>query len=321
MLERYQGCLVGGAVGDALGQPLEFLPDYDEVMKYPNAYQILDFHYYLNNRFPKGLNKMIKSPLRVFKKGEFTDDTDQTLAMVDNFLEDGINPERYAQRLVDWYESLGEKGCGKTTRAVMELLKNGVSWDQAGRLAFEKGAPPANGSLMRTSPVGLYFAGDPININQASRMYSIITHAHPDAILSCQIASQFIGQLVCGRDKVESMEFLKNQFGESLDRVLETDETQHLGGAFTTLKISLNTFLETKSFEEAVVKAINRRGDTDSYGAVTGAFAGAHDGIKNIPRRWRNALNPVSAIDIAKKAEQLYKKRYETKIPGVNWSL
>lgn len=305
-MERFEGCLVGVAVGDALGQPIEFLPEIENADNYPNADKIRKFRTKLQIDYGGILTEMIKSPLRVFKAGEYTDDTDQTLALTDSLIEKGLDPADFAQRLVVWFDNLGEKGCGRITRKVIGLLKQGMSWEEASLQILQEGARPANGSLMRTAPVGLYFRENPDKIDEAAEKISWVTHAHPYSILACQIASQFVGRLALGVDRQEALDFVQQRYTREFQRVMDSDISQHKGDAIVTLHISIDSFMTTESFEEAIVKAVNTKGDADSYGAVTGAFAGTYYGLEQIPLRWRLKLNPLSYSQIAQKGFNLY---------------
>jgi len=70
--------------------------------------------------------------------------------------------------------------------------------------------------------------------------------------------------------------------------------------------VALISFANADSFEEAVVEAVNKGGDTDTCGSVAGALAGAYWGVAQIPERWAKCLKPQSAQQIGSKAEKLY---------------
>lgn len=310
MLEKFQGCLVGCAVGDALGQPIEFLlKDATKITNHLLADKFRQFKLLLQEKYHGTLDAMVKNPLRPFKNGEYTDDTDQTLLLVDSLIEKRLDPEDFSTRLVEWFDGVGKKGCGTTTAKVLTAIKQGVSWAQAGKIAYRDGAPPANGSIMRTAPIGLYFAGQPDEIDHAAAVISEITHAHPEAIAACQMTSQMVAKLVEGSNKLEALSFIRERYPISYRTMLETNVLRYPGGALATLKISIDAFLTTYTFYDAVIRAINRTGDSDSYGAVTGVFAGTFYGRRNIPRIWQGKLNPLTADQIAEKAKRLFLAR------------
>jgi ADP-ribosyl-[dinitrogen reductase] hydrolase len=72
-----------------------------------------------------------------------------------------------------------------------------------------------------------------------------------------------------------------------------------------TLRTVLEAFFSTKSFEECLVKTVNRGGDADTAGAIAGAIAGARYGIAGIPRRWVNALDDDLREELSSLAQQL----------------
>ncbi|MDM7935711.1 MAG: ADP-ribosylglycohydrolase family protein, partial [Methanothrix sp.] len=141
--DRFLGCLLGVAVGDALGMPVE-------------GYTAEE----IRSRFG-AVQEMMPAPEGHFHTGllagQFTDDTEETLILAESMVEaHGLSPERFAERLIAWGASwtLDERlnrGVGFTTRSAVERMISGVPWTRSGL------AIPTCGSAMRAAPVGLLY--------------------------------------------------------------------------------------------------------------------------------------------------------------------
>lgn len=96
--------------------------------------------------------------------GTVTDDTDQALCIAESLVEQGeFDPTDIADRFVRWYES-GPFDIGNMTRRSIRALKEGRSWDEAGRQVWEaspEGSNAGNGSVMRCPPLALAYPDDP----------------------------------------------------------------------------------------------------------------------------------------------------------------
>lgn len=292
-VSRVKGCLVGGAVGDALGAPAEFMHGVEIKRKYGERIE------------------MVGGGTFNWRPGQGTDDTDQTIAIVDSLIEiRGYDPEDIANRFLAWYNS-HPKDIGSTTAMGLSQLNNGASYRESGVLAKHSAS---NGSLMRTHPLGLFFRQDLDQLDQDAAEVSAITHANSDCILACQMGSKLVAYLANGLSKDQAIEALRQRYSgddnsrEKLEKSIrgEVFKTGDMGYVFNTFSIALNSFLEAERFEETVLKAIYAGGDTDTQATVAGAFAGAFYGIDAVPLRWKSKLNPFSAVEIEEKAEKLF---------------
>lgn len=296
LIDRFEGTLVGLAVGDALGAPVEFGPGGG----FMNAQEIASRYGTISEMIGGGELKL--------KPGEYTDDTNMMLCIAESLVENkGYNPDDIAQRFVRWYQT-NPPDMGHTTRAALRKITKGISWKEAG----DKNRP-SNGSLMRCAPIGLFFAfGDEGILTRASMETSIITHSHRDAVLSCVVLNSMISQLVQGAEKWSAFRYAAEKavrndgFFENLILASSGKTNPASGLAVDTLILAVNSFTAAKTFEEAVINAVNSGGDTDTIGAVAGAIAGAHWGTKAIPERWSSKLNPYSAEKIKEMARVLF---------------
>ncbi len=276
--DRFRGVLLGVAVGDALGAPLEFQSARD-----PDHY----------------VTEMIGGGWLRLAPGEWTDDTQLTLVTVESLLQRRVfDPDDIARRFVAWYEA-GPPDIGNHTRHVLDAIKRGVPWEQASQAAQEAAPESApNGSLMRCAPLALFFYRNPVYVATLSPVLSRITHAHPDCEAACVFLNVLLTHLLTGSDRLAAVEAARTACEDGSDDLLERIEhaqeaentTSPTGWVLDTLEVALWAFLHTASLDSALLMAINRGEDADTVGAVTGALAGAYYGFSGIPDRWLESL-------------------------------
>jgi ADP-ribosyl-[dinitrogen reductase] hydrolase len=276
--DRFRGALLGLAVGDALGAPLEFLPPRD-----PQHY----------------VTDMVGGGWLRLAPGEWTDDTQLTLATVESLLARQVfDPDDIARRFVSWYEA-HPPDIGNHTRRVLEAIRNGTPWEQASLEATRTAPDNApNGSLMRCAPLALFFYRNPEFVATLSPVLSRITHAHPDCENACVLLNVAISLVLGGQERVAAIKSAlsacpdaSNGLSDRVARAMQPhNDTAPTGWVLATLEVALWTFLHTSSFESALVMVVNRGEDADTAGAVTGALAGAYYGLSGIPNRWLESL-------------------------------
>lgn len=323
-LERFQGCLLGVAVGDVLGLPHEGpeMRDYTEEELSSESLSAWErmMYTYLHSLYVDGDGKVREVPDlpgSFWAKGEYSDDTAETLAVVEGILKaQSFDMDTITQELVVWFDDGNARGLGGTTWLGLGLIKDGkATWRDAGAVAKTMGvierspwrleAVPSNGSLMRTSPVGLYYCKEVAHnlgsIVTAAADLSGITHAFDECYDACWLLSELVSELAYGVSKQEALDkvyfMYKSIYEESMVRI--SLPYGHAGGVLETLGVALRSFECTDTFEEAILTAINPGGwltDTDTYGSVTGALAGVCYGVEAIPDRWQSALNPSTGL-------------------------
>lgn len=289
--DRFRGVLLGLATGDALGAPLEFQAARD-----PNQY----------------VTEMIGGGWLRLTPGEWTDDTQMTLCIVDSLLARKVfDPDDIAQRFVAWLQS-GPPDIGNHTRYVLTAIVKGTPWEQASVKAQESAPHNApNGSLMRCAPLALFFYRNPDYVATLSPVLSRITHAHIDCEQSCVLLNVAIALLVMGADKQSAIHEAERACTQASDELRvrlrraqePRNDTSPSGYVLDTLEVAIWAFLHTSSLEAALIEVINRGDDADTVGAVTGALAGAYYGMSAIPSRWLHALKDRDAL--LRRADQL----------------
>lgn len=279
---HFRGCLLGLAVGDALGGPLEFM-DAKAIEKKHGR-----------------VTEMIGGGWLHLKAGDYTDDTQMALCIAESLLDlQEFNADGIAARFVAWLNS-SPPDVGNHTSQVLSKIAGGQDWKTA-TTSVQRISPQSagNGSLMRCAPLALWAFDDAPKRIEYSRVGSEITHAHQECQWSCALANAFIFHLMsCGVRDVA----LDRALNECLDapghlrkRVQLAAgkmkaELKPTGYVLDTLDCAIWSFMNSESFEDAVVTAVNLGGDADTTGAVCGAFAGAFYGEREIPARWLDVL-------------------------------
>lgn len=310
---RYKGCLVGLAVGDALGVPLEFQP-----RKAP---------------IPQVTEMVGGGPFQL-KPGEWTDDTSMALCMAQSLIDkDGFQPPDIMDKFWLWVEKgyMSSNGhmfdIGDTT---IEALTNYRKTGDALGSGVKDPKKAGNGSLMRLAPIPMFFKGYDDYIAYAS-LSSMLTHAAPNAVCACAYYSGLIRGALEGAPKEMllsplfcpnmlhwqniSMEPDVFDIAMGCYKTKTEDQIKTTGYVLHTLEAALWCFHTTNTFSEGLIKAVNLKEDSDTTGAVYGQLAGAYYGIPMIPQRWIDKIAHSDMIlEIADTLYQKMRERYESKV-------
>jgi ADP-ribosylglycohydrolase len=328
--------MLGSAVGDALGAPLEGLSS-----------QQIRTHYGRVRSYVDGVRAWKRKPYRWRLKGLYSDDTQQALALCDILLEHGRIDQ---ERLADLYLALltpkgnfvgAHRGIGRSFRQVLAALEQGTAAHLTGQLNAGIGA------AMRIAPVALYFADEIGPMFDAVMAASLMTHRDIRSLSGALAVAHAVRRLAAGEERDPSLLFriagdLVNderqisaeyhhvvtrieEHGLCLSRTIAHTESllelpreralaalvdeanRHgaepsckrptMGFPPACIPTCLYVLLTTDSFEEALTEIINLGGDTDTAGAILGAMAGAYYGVHAIPDRWLYELQNREGID------------------------
>lgn len=280
--------LMGLCVGDALGVPVEFT-SRDKLTQSP-------------------VTKMLGYGTWNQPPGTWSDDSSLTFCLAESLCR-GYSIDAIAHTFWRWYKTAywtprGEVfGIGTSTHAVIMRLKQGIPPLEAGGTSERSNG---NGSLMRILPMAycyqhLAFQELITRVHQVSS----ITHAHVRSQMACGIYISIAVELLKGAspqaaylqglDKIQAMytadEYLLEQ--PHFQRVLSGEisklprEKINSGGyVIDTLEASLWCLLNSSTYAEAVLKAVNLGEHTDTTAAVTGGLAGIYYGVEGIPQQW-----------------------------------
>lgn len=209
--------------------------------------------------------------------GTWSDDTSMTLATCDSIRELGhIDTEDMRDKFVSWiandeYTIDGVFDYGGTTARALRSGKGGSGERDNG-----------NGSLMRIAPLAFADATD-----KEIREVSAITHAHRTSTESC----------------VKFIELLRSEMDGALPEwtlcLKDAPEHEIRSGGFVrdTLKAATWCLVNTNSYDDCVLAAVNLGDDTDTTAAVAGALAGAAYGMDAIPQKWIDTLRGKELIE------------------------
>jgi ADP-ribosyl-[dinitrogen reductase] hydrolase len=289
MISKFQGVILGAAVGDALTAPVQFL-SRDEIRE-----QYLE------------VREMLGGGWLNLRPGQFSADTQMMLCVLESILEEGIfDIDRAVVKLLQWYKTK-PKGIGKTTVASLKRLSRGENWRAASQKVYSKSPhlSAGNGALLRSLPVALRYSSDFASLVTNSSDSAMITHADPIVTSGVVLLNLMISRLIHNDEKdprASCTEYLfgnKNNLWKNIfDEIDYLGEEDLIASGFVvdTIQSALWCFLKTGSMEEAVIAAVNRGEDVYALTAVTGALAGAYYGLEGIPSRWLDVLEHREAM-------------------------
>lgn len=293
--------IIGFAIGDALGVPGEF-KSREYLRKNPIANMRDDSTYNV-------------------PKGTWSDDTSMTLATIDSILETGkIDTTDIANKFLQWFREAKYTATGivfDIGRTTMQALaKYELKIEEAKNCGETGIMDNGNGSLMRMIPITYYLFKhigklDEKEIYKIVKDVSSITHANEISIMGCYLYVIFALMLLNGYRKQIAYEMLKTidisffskETQKLYDRILkqnitqlEEDEIKSSGYIVDTLEACIWSFMKSRNYNEAVIKAVNLGEDTDTVGACTGGLAGVYYGIDSIDEEWKKDLQRYDYI-------------------------
>lgn len=300
ILDRKRGCLVGLAVGDALGAAVEFKP--------PGSFvPVTDYR-------DGGPHRLAP--------GEWTDDTSMALALADSMGQAGWNLNDQATRYLSWMKT-GKYSVNGTCFDVGIATRSALVRFEASHDAQSSGDPSprasGNGSIMRLAPVPIHYAKyfpDRIDeLAEHAEQSSITTHASAMCLSACRYMALVLAGLMHGLErevvldaKWEALEKLKAltplapEIAEVADGSFKRKVPPEIVGSgfvVKSLEASLWAFHQADNFHDAVLAAVNLGDDSDTTGAICGQFAGACWGESAIPEAWRSGLARRDMIEKA----------------------
>jgi ADP-ribosyl-[dinitrogen reductase] hydrolase len=302
------GCLLGTAVGDALGLPYEALSRERQQKLYPE----INGHHF------------------IFGRGMISDDTEHSCMTAQALIVSGGEPGRFSQsfawRLRWWLMSFPAAIGLATLRALFKLWV-GFPPDKSG--VFSAG----NGPAMRSAILGVCYGDDLLRLRKLVKASARITHTDPKAewaALAVAVASHlsYCGEATpqeflaafrnaLGEDAEQAEEFLdlldraaqSAARGESTESFAESIGLKDgvSGYSYHTVPVALQTWLRHPNDFSAVLHAIRCGGDTDTVAAIVGGIIGARVGKEGIPQLWLERIWewPRSAAWIEQVGERL----------------
>jgi len=288
--DRFRGVIVGTAVGDALGRPVE------------------------GRRRPR-LDYLDDMAER-FSFFPYSDDTVLTVALAESLLAcDGFDGADMARRFAEAWRAEPHRGYGRNVTAVFEAVLQGLPWEEAASRQFGGGGSYGNGGAMRVAPVALWAFPDLDETVRLATRTARVTHTHPvgveGAILQAVAVHHALGDNFTAAALFDDLDRIAHteEFRTRLKRLavcVDRDDDEcarlHLGhgvAAHTSVLTALFAFLVSADFEQTVLRAIGLGGDTDTIAAMAGAVAGARWGHRSIPAGWSKVENHDRLVALA----------------------
>ena len=298
-LEKVKAVMVGHAVGDALGVPVEFC-----------SREMLD---------ADPVTDMRGSGSHDVPKGTWSDDTSMSLCALEAMGGQKINIDRVMRNFVKWLDEGEFTATGKTfdvgntcCGAICEY-KRGTEWKRCGASSDNSNG---NGSLMRIQPFAMFVADKIIPVERKISVVeigSVLTHAHTRSRIACGIYAFVLWEILADQSKTAvrrglekakrfyeekgktkpgyatELRYYSRLFSDNFDK---TDRRKIMSGGYVveTLEAAIWCLLTTDNYRDCVLASVNLGHDTDTVGAVTGGLAGAMYGYEGIPQSWRETL-------------------------------
>ena len=295
-LDNTIAVMLGHAIGDAMGVSVEFM-SRRELAENP----IKGYRGYGTHNVPAGT---------------WSDDTSMALATLDS-LAHGLDYTDMMRRFCDWKTNAAYTVTNEvfdmgitTNNSLCKFLHGASPLDCGGNDEHDNG----NGSLMRIIPAVLYCNCIYLDTTIDERMQiihnvSALTHAHLRSKIGCGIYAIVMSHLLASKSKGSIQDGLVKAKSYYEERPKFTDELKHYSRLFTsefaglpeieinstgyvvaTLEAAVWCVLNTESYADCVLKAVNLGKDTDTVAAVAGGLAAAIYGLQGIPQEWIDGL-------------------------------
>jgi ADP-ribosyl-[dinitrogen reductase] hydrolase len=264
--DRFRGCLLGLAAGDAVGVTAEFKE---------------------RGTFPPVEDMAGGGPFGL-EPGQWTDDTSMALCLAESLLEkNGFDADDQMRRYLRWRDEgyLSSTGScfdiGRTVDAALTRYK-GTGEPFSGSTHPRSAG---NGSIMRLAPVPIFYYPD----REAAMRYAVessrTTHGASECLDACRLLAETIFRALEGKSQAEILAVARAGV-----RSKSAAEIKGSGYVVESLEAALWCFGHTGSFEGAILAAANLGDDADTTAAICGQVAGAFYGASGIPPRWIEKL-------------------------------
>lgn len=311
MSNCYLNGMMGLVVGDALGNPVQFMLRQD-----------------IKNRVGGPVTGMEAGGVYHTPIGAWTDDSSMAIATLASIKDcKAVNLDDIMMRFIDWLDN-GEYtpeerafDMGMTCSAAINYYKNSGDAYNCGMTGeYANG----NGALMRILPVCLYLldlkAQNKITLDDSIdtiHKVAALTHNHVRSNMCCGIYYFMCDSILAGQDKgldlktllqeginkaltyyglyedpnvLEQMSYAKRLFYLDKFKELEEDDIKSSGYVIDTIEAAVWSLITTDSYKDCMLKTVNLGDDADTVAAVAGGLAGLYYGYNGIPKEWLGVI-------------------------------
>jgi ADP-ribosyl-[dinitrogen reductase] hydrolase len=275
-LDRFRGCLLGLAAGDAVGPTVEFRR---------------------RGTFPPVPGMAGGGPFRL-EPGEWTDDTSMALCLAESLVEaGGFDPRDQMERYVRWWH----EGYWSSNGRCFDIgitVRGSLCRYLDTRDPYAGPTDPmsaGNGCIMRLAPVPMFYAADETVARSFAAASSRTTHGATECLDACALLAGVLCRALRGEDKRSVLLADADSFQGSARlmsiargdyRRAREDDIRGTGYVVDCLEAALWCFDRGRTFEDAILLAANLGDDADTTAAVCGQIAGAFHGARGIPAAW-----------------------------------
>jgi len=284
--DRFRGCLLGLAAGDAVGTAVEFSP---------------------RGTFSPVTDLVGGGPFGL-KAGQWTDDTSMAMCLAASLVEKGgfdahDQMDRYDRWAKEGYMSSTGTCFDVGTTVAMALRSYRQSGDPWAGTSDPKSA--GNGAIMRLAPIPMFFYPDLDKVERMAADSSRTTHGCAESVDACRLLARILCRLLAGTSKdpalfVDATSFQGSEKIAAIAcgayRSKREAEVRGTGYVADSLEAALWCFYQTDTFEKAILSAANLGDDADTTAAVCGQVAGAFYGESGIPAGWLKKLHHAHSI-------------------------
>jgi ADP-ribosyl-[dinitrogen reductase] hydrolase len=294
LTSRLRGCLLGLAVGDALGTTLEF--------NSPGSFT--------------PISDMVGGGPFSLKAGQWTDDTSMALCLAESLAVRGdFDPADQMQRYVRWWQEghLSSNGrcfdIGITVRGALNKFQT-TGNPYAGSISPDTAG---NGSLMRLAPVPMFYHANALQAIVLAGNSSRTTHGTAEAVDACRYYAGLLVGAIHGVSKAELLSpayspvpnlWVEQPLAPKVVDVAtgsfkrkQPPQIRGTGYVVAALEASLWAFHNSEDFRTGALLAVNLGDDADTTGAIYGQLAGAYYGEAGIPETWRAKVCAIPSFN------------------------
>lgn len=284
--DRFAGCLLGLACGDAVGTTVEFSP---------------------RGTF-KPVTAMVGGGPFGLRPGYWTDDTSMALCLAESLITKGdFDARDQMGRYANWWKwgHLSSTGdCFDIGMTVQAALSRFLADGEPFAGSTHPGSA-GNGSLMRLAPVVLFFHASLVDQIRYAEESSRTTHAAPEAVACCRLLAIWLARALLGLPKDQVLASAEGPWpttavadiAEGMWKSKRIEDVRGSGYAVESLEAAAWCFAQSESFEAAVLAAANLGDDADTTAAIVGQLAGAFYGRGGIPQAWLGTLHRSDEIE------------------------